>query len=222
MSTRRPLAAAAAVLTLTLAACGASDASDDGADGIASLGTSVIDGDTAETGDDDSDDDIDDDSEAPSDPDEAFDLYERCLQDAGVDTAVLSGEPGGGGAQVEGDVTENGSVDADSVVEFDDESFAAFEDCEKHLANTDTGFDLSPEQQAELADAELAFARCMREQGIDMPDPSSSDGGAIAIEIDDEDVDPDAMDAAAAECNSVFDEVFDDVFDDLEGEEGSS
>ncbi|MEM8746390.1 MAG: hypothetical protein AAGF91_06785, partial [Actinomycetota bacterium] len=205
-------------------ACGGSDASDVGDDGIASLGTDAASDGTAETGDDSTDDDStstddrDDDVEAPSDPEEAFALYERCLDDAGVDTAVLSGEPGGGGAEVEGDVTENGGVDADSVVEFDDESFAAFEDCEKHLANTDTGFDLSPEQQAALADAELAFARCMREQGIDMPDPSSSDGGAIAIEISDEEFDPDAMDAAAAECNSVFDE----VFDDLEGEEGSS
>ncbi|MEM8746917.1 MAG: hypothetical protein AAGF91_09460 [Actinomycetota bacterium] len=72
MSTRRPLAAAAAVLTLTLAACGGSDASDEGDEGIASLGTDAASDGTAETGDDSTDDDStstddrDDDVEAPS------------------------------------------------------------------------------------------------------------------------------------------------------------
>jgi hypothetical protein len=36
---------------------------------------------------------------------------------------------------------------------------------------------MSPAQQAELRDQALRFARCMRQHGIDMPDPEVSGGG---------------------------------------------
>ena len=41
---------------------------------------------------------------------------------------------------------------------------------------------LSPEQQAELRDQALKFARCMRAHGVDMPDPQVS-GGGLRISI---------------------------------------
>jgi hypothetical protein len=36
---------------------------------------------------------------------------------------------------------------------------------------------LSPAQQAELRDQALKFAQCMRQHGVDMPDPQVSNGG---------------------------------------------
>ena len=41
---------------------------------------------------------------------------------------------------------------------------------------------LSPEQQAEMRDQALKFARCMRAHGIDIPDPQVS-GGGIRIQL---------------------------------------
>jgi hypothetical protein len=38
---------------------------------------------------------------------------------------------------------------------------------------------LSAEQQAAMQDAALAFARCMREHGVDMPDPTFGKGGIV-------------------------------------------
>ncbi len=57
-------------------------------------------------------------------------------------------------------------------------------------------------------DALVDFARCMREHGIDMPDPqTSSDGGGIAITLD-EDVEPEEMEAAQQACRPIMDEAF--------------
>src|SRR5262249_11172214 len=38
---------------------------------------------------------------------------------------------------------------------------------------------LSPEQQSAMQDAALAFARCMRQHGIDIPDPSFGRNGIV-------------------------------------------
>ena len=38
---------------------------------------------------------------------------------------------------------------------------------------------LSEEQQAEMREAALDFAKCMREHGVDMPDPTFQDGGEL-------------------------------------------
>jgi len=54
----------------------------------------------------------------------------------------------------------------------------AAEACEKY--RKDIRPELSDEQKQELKESALAHARCMREQGIDMPDPTfSEDGGAM-------------------------------------------
>jgi hypothetical protein len=38
---------------------------------------------------------------------------------------------------------------------------------------------LSEEQQAEMREAALDFAKCMRDHGVDMPDPTFKDGGML-------------------------------------------
>src|ERR1041385_7011697 len=52
-----------------------------------------------------------------------------------------------------------------------------------------------------LTDGERAikFAQCMRDHGIDMPDPQTDDGGGMAIRMPDGS-DPKAVDAAMQQC----------------------
>lgn len=53
---------------------------------------------------------------------------------------------------------------------------AAQEKCGKHLRS---GLrELSPEKRAEMRDAAVKYAECMRGEGIDMPDPQA-DGGMV-------------------------------------------
>lgn len=65
--------------------------------------------------------------------------------------------------------------------------------------------ELSPEQEAEIHDAGLEFARCMREKGFDVPDPV---GGMFDIKFD-EKVDPDVENEAIDACYFVFDGIYD-------------
>lgn len=41
--------------------------------------------------------------------------------------------------------------------------------------------DVDPDRQAEVADNAVEFARCMRDNGIDLPDPAVSSGGDVSI-----------------------------------------
>jgi hypothetical protein len=43
---------------------------------------------------------------------------------------------------------------------------------------------LSEEEEAEVREAALAFARCMREHGVDMPDPEFRPGGGVLQKAD--------------------------------------
>ena len=54
---------------------------------------------------------------------------------------------------------------------------AATEKCQEHL---DLGGE-APEMSAEERDAFVAYARCMRERGIDMPDPDPSGGFRMRV-----------------------------------------
>jgi hypothetical protein len=60
--------------------------------------------------------------------------------------------------------------------------------------------DMDPEQVEEMQQRALDFAKCMREHGIDMPDPVFEGGGRMtqAFEIGDED--PALFEEAQAAC----------------------
>ena len=70
--------------------------------------------------------------------------------------------------------------------------------CDPILEDAFGSFEPTPEMEAEMRDAELAMAQCMRERGIDMPDPDPSDPGMIAI---DGDVDPEVFEEALDACS---------------------
>lgn len=59
---------------------------------------------------------------------------------------------------------------------------AAFTNCEDILRNAlPDEFDLDPEVEAALIDASLEFSQCMRDQGIDFPDPVPGEFGFFAF-----------------------------------------
>jgi hypothetical protein len=120
------------------------------------------------------------------DPEEAFQEYTQCMREHGIQM------PDGDG----------GVVSVEVEAEGEDLDFDAFEEaaseCDPILDAAFGEFELSPEQGAEMMDQELALARCMRNEGVDWPDPTGD--GNVMIELG-EDVDPDTLDAALDKCS---------------------
>ena len=81
------------------------------------------------------------------------------------------------------------TVDIDGYPEFNElnieneEAFEeAFTNCEDILRRAlPEQFDLDPEVEAALIDASLEFSQCMREEGIDFPDPTPGEFGFFAF-----------------------------------------
>ncbi len=58
-----------------------------------------------------------------------------------------------------------------------EELYSIIENCaDEYDIPLDARDQATPEQQAELLDAELEIAQCIREKGIDVPDPTSENG----------------------------------------------
>jgi hypothetical protein len=49
-----------------------------------------------------------------------------------------------------------------------------------------------------------AFARCMREHGVDMPDPQESSGGGFQLSVPGAELDKATIDAAEKECRKLL------------------
>jgi hypothetical protein len=64
---------------------------------------------------------------------------------------------------------------------------------------------MDPKQQQEMQDRALAFSRCMREHGVDMPDPNFTGEGRVTMAIGDG-IDPNDPKFAEAQqaCGSAF------------------
>jgi hypothetical protein len=95
--------------------------------------------------------------------------YAKCMRDNGVD--MPDPAPGERGIRLrapEGVTPE--------------EMEAAEEECRPHLDKVEAP-ELSEEQQKEFQDAALAHARCMREHGIDIPDPTFGANGEARIRV---------------------------------------
>jgi hypothetical protein len=230
---------------IVLAACG-DDQTDAGDGGVATVapvattaGTDPDGTDPDSTAPDGTGDVAGDDSEAPTDPDEAFELFNECMADQGfdidakapgddegsvsVEASSESGGPEPGGGPV---IMGPGGVRIDPE---DAEDFqAANETCSVHLANVENQFEMSPEQQAAMEDATLRIEKCMKEKGFDVHIQVSSGGSGPGLEtheapegegpadgepINPDDVDKDALEAATRECNKIFDEY--DELDDM-------
>lgn len=221
---RQALLAFTTSLVLLAAACGSSTTEAATSDGVASIDDGAAPTDAASPDPDEETGGV----EAPENPEDAFELFNQCMTDAGFDfgaaIAVGPGDEAGGVISVSPDGELPDDVDpqngSGSLADFDIEEFeTANEACEGHLANIDQGFDLSPEEQARMEDAQLEFSKCMEDQGFEMPDFSAGGSGIIVSEVEVGDVDPqsgqpsiddldfDEFNEAAQACDHVFEEL---------------
>ena len=112
--------------------------------------------------------------------------HARCMREHGVD--VPDPKPGEGGMILVG--PEQGGDPAQAQ--------RAMRACEKHLRDVPPPR-LSDERKEEMRDAALAHARCMREQGIDFPDPRFGPDGSITVKVGPGELEPDDPKMRAAE-----------------------
>ncbi len=119
--------------------------------------------------------------------------FAQCMRRQGVDV----GDPGEGGFIV-GPAGEGGEPQNSARFR------RAQQACEKHLREAGPPPELSEAQQEEFERKAIAFARCMRKQGIDLPDPETSSDGRVAQELP-EGADPQSARFRAAEkaCRKV-------------------
>ena len=104
--------------------------------------------------------------------------YAECMRDQGVD--FPDPEPGEDGAVLVGPDPDEGpptAAEQEELAAADAECKGILEDVEGSLPEP------SPEEQREMQDRALAFAECMREAGIDFPDPEFDEGGRMTFGI---------------------------------------
>jgi hypothetical protein len=179
-TTNRFLGAASLALLLLLTAAACSGGDDQAADDD----IATLDGDDDDTGDSSGDDDEDGGQGGRQiDPEfqDAMVDFAECMREHGVDMPDPQIEDGGrvvigGGPGREGD---GPPTEAEQ-----EELQAAQEACEPILEDVRGAMpELDPEQEAEMQEQALEFAECMREHGIDMPDPVFGEGGRVTVEI---------------------------------------
>ncbi|MET0578655.1 MAG: hypothetical protein ABW122_08350, partial [Ilumatobacteraceae bacterium] len=80
--------------------------------------------------------------------------------------------------------------------------------CEPIMDNAVRPVEMDPEEEAEMREQLLAFSQCIRDHGIDMPDPVFGENGRATLNLDDEEdsarrPDPGDEDfqTASAECS---------------------
>ena len=156
MSSSFRTVAASLLLVTIVAACSAAGAAPSGVASLASQGT------TAES------------SAAPSaslDPEQAPFAFAKCMREHGIDMPDPEVAPGGGGFTQRLDGGKN--IDPEKLQ-------AAQEACQSILEQSG-GFrgQLDPEQLDKLVE----FAQCMREHGVDMPDPATDGKGGIMFRV---------------------------------------
>ena len=143
------------LMTLGLAACGGGGGS--GADGVASLGGGTTT--TAAS--------LGGSGGAVAAGEDRFYLFAKCMRDKGIN--VPDPEPGGGPVR----------IGPDTGIDMGDPKFEeAQAACAKELGDLIPGAG-DPAQRQEFQDKALAFAKCMRENGVDMPDPTFGGNGRV-------------------------------------------
>jgi hypothetical protein len=163
-----------------LAACGSAAADDRE---VASLST------TGDATTDTSDTSADSGSEAtestgPVDPSEGPLQFAKCMREHGIDMPdPIVGDNGGVAVQVGGPGQEQSEVPDRETLD------AANKECRQFLERAGAGFEPpSAEDQKKMQEQALVFSKCMRDHGIDMPDPQfSTDGGGFNVSIGSED-----------------------------------
>lgn len=116
--------------------------------------------------------------------------FARCMREQGVDFPDPQPDENG-------DLRFQPPADGlDDPAAFQD----AAQECQEYLEAVQP--DLSREDQSEFQDAQLEFARCMRDEGVDVPDPQAGQVGPGAL--GDIDTGDPAVQAALEECQPVI------------------
>jgi hypothetical protein len=105
--------------------------------------------------------------------DKAFDgalKFSQCMRDHGIDVPDPE-RVGTGGIRISG-----GSMNPN-----DPKTKAAQKACQKYM-QIGGGETVDPAKRAKLQEAALQFARCMREHGVNMPDPQMSGNGGLTFQ----------------------------------------
>ena len=135
-------------------------------------------------------------ADAPTDPEEAQLAFEQCMADQGVDhqgfatSSIVGVEID---AQDVPDAPTSGSSDPDDLQ-------AAFDACGDLLDEAFGEFELTPEQEAEMRDQQLAFEQCLADNGVELPTFDEDNG---AISFGGEDMDMDAFRECGSELGSL-------------------
>ena len=191
----RWLAALAVGTTLVGAACGSRGGS---ADGVASL--------SAGNGEQAAGQSTSDSGETDKDPEEAMLDFAKCMREHGIDMPdpQVNGTGGGAGSvRAAGAIRIGGDVDREEMEEAD-------EACRPLLGDAGPLREMSPEERQEMQDKAIEHSRCMREHGIDMPDPVfDTAGGGAMIKIDAAakggiDFDSEEFQEASEACGEIF------------------
>ena len=157
---------AALALTLAVVACGGGGEADAGEE-VASLDDSSGGGDGSQA------------SAGAKDRREGALKFAECMRKHGIDHP---------------DPDENGLFRIEPGQSFDPQSAdfrEAMEACDKYLGAMGPPPKLSEEDRKKLEEQMLAFAKCMREQGVDIPDPKfDGKGGGFAFDLGGDGFDP--------------------------------
>jgi hypothetical protein len=187
----RWLAALVAAVVLTAAGCGGSGSSG----GIASLdaGDEGATATTAATG-------------TTMDQEQAMLDFAQCMRDQGIDMADPTVDANGNFQMMR----PSGSGEGGEFNPADREAMQAARDaCTQYLEGITQGFDRP--DMTEMQDLMLQYAACMREHGVDMPDPdfSTTDdaggpGGRLGFDSGAFDPSDPTFQAANEACQSIF------------------
>ena len=116
-------------------------------------------------------------SAAPSasiNPQDALLAYARCMREHGIDMPDPQFDQTNGKFQVQ--IGANGAKPTDKQ-----KVDAAQQACQHFMDGVAFGPGKGGEIDQETQEALLAFAKCMREHGIDFPDPQFEDGGMVRV-----------------------------------------
>jgi hypothetical protein len=105
--------------------------------------------------------------------------FTRCMRDHGANVQDAKPDTGGGGStafQIQGN-GDKGALDA------------AMQACQKYMPKAG-GPPPDPAQQQQMLDRALKFAQCMRQHGVNMPDPQASGDGKGIMQQGPDSIDP--------------------------------
>jgi hypothetical protein len=137
------------------------------------------------------------DTSSSEDPQDQAVKFAQCMRDHGVDMPDPETDDKG---RVRLRVGGGEKIDKDKVD-------AAMEACKKYNPIGDSGRLNDLQNDPEFQEAQLRWAQCMRDHGVDVPDPGSGEHGGLVIG---EDQNKDKVQAAMDACDSILRDFFGD------------